>query len=60
MRDDCQHLRAGQAVEQRALAGVGIAHQRHRGHRNRLAPLPLLLAHPAHRVQLALQVVDAA
>jgi hypothetical protein len=52
-------LRAGQAVEERALAGVGVAHQGHRGHRHRLAPLPLLLAHPAHRLQIELQLVDA-
>ena len=49
-----QDLRAGQPVEERALAGVGVAHQRHRGHRHRLAPLALLLAHAAHRVQFEL------
>ena len=54
-----QNLSAGQLVEERTLACVGVADQRHRGHRNRLAPLALLLAHAAHRVQLNLQPVNA-
>ena len=31
-----QHLRAGEPIEQRALARVGVAHQRDRGHGNGL------------------------
>ena len=55
-----QHLRAGEPVEQRALAGVGVAHQRHRRHRHRLAPLALLVAHAAHRFEIELELIDAA
>ncbi len=47
-----QDVSPGQTVEQRAFAGVGVAHQGHGGNRNRFAPLALLPAHTAHRVKI--------
>ena len=55
-----QHLRAGEAVEQRALAGVGVADQGHSGHGNGLAALALLFADAAHGFEIELEMVDAA
>ena len=52
-------MRAGQPVEERALAGVGVAHQGHSRNRNGLAPLALLTANALHRVEIDLQLVDA-
>ena len=43
-----QHVAAGDAVEERALAGVGVADQGDRGHGHGLAALALLAAHAAH------------
>ena len=47
-------------VEQRRLAGVRIAHQRHSRHWGRFAPLPLLRPDAAHVFQLLLHVANAA
>ena len=55
-----QNVRAGEAIEQRALAGVGVADQRNGGHRHRLAALALLPAHAPHRFEIELELVDAA
>ena len=55
-----KHLRAGDRVEQRAFAGVGVADECDGGHGNRLAALALLAAHAAHRVKIALELIDAA
>ena len=55
----CVHLAGGQGIEQRGLAGIGIAHQRHGGG---VCPLPRLaaqLAPGAHGVQPPLQCLDA-
>ena len=60
MRADEQHLRAGDAVEERAFAGVGVADQGDGGHGNRLAALALLLAHAAHGFEIELELIDAA
>ena len=43
---------AGQQVEQRRLAGVGVADQRDGRHRRLVAPLAQLRAAPADRVDL--------
>ena len=50
--------RAGDSVEQRGLARVGVAHDGH--HRDLIfhPPLPLGAAHPSHLLQLLLQLVD--
>ena len=55
-----KHLRPSDGVEERALAGVGVADQSDRGHRNGLAALALLAAHATHRFEIALELVDAA
>ena len=55
-----QHVGLGERIEQRRLPRVRIAHQRHRGHRNRFAPLPLLRPDAAHIFDLLLDVPDAA
>ncbi len=54
-----KHLRAGDRIEEGAFAGVGIAHQCDRRHGNGFTPLALLLAHAAHSIELAFQVIDA-
>ena len=52
-------LRPRQQVEQRRLARVGVADQRHRRHRRLLAPLAQLQPAPAHLLDLAARVADA-
>jgi hypothetical protein len=54
-----QYSGLSQRVEQRAFARVGVPHQRDHGHRDRLAPLPLLAPDLPHRLQLLLHMVDA-
>jgi hypothetical protein len=68
--DRCHEERRGdsalarQAVEERRLAGVRIADERHGRHRALFAPLPQLRTPLAHLIDLALQrrnpVADAA
>ena len=59
MRRGFEHAGLGERIEQRALAGVGIADQRDDGNRHGLAALTLLVADAADRFELALDVVDA-
>ncbi len=54
-----QYVGLGQRIEQRRFAGVGVADQRHRRDRHRLAPLPLLRANAAHVLDLLFDVPDA-
>ena len=54
-----QHLRAGQPVEQRRLAGVGVTHQRDGGQRNGLPLPPLRGAASAHPLQIFIDGLDA-
>jgi hypothetical protein len=55
-----QHLAAGEGAHQRGLAGVGVAHQRHRGEAlAALAASALGLALELHRGDLELQLGDA-
>ena len=46
-------------VEERRLAGVGVADQRHRRHRRLVTPLARLRPPPAHRVDLLRDHADA-
>jgi hypothetical protein len=52
------HVRFGKSVEQRGFSRVRIADQRHQGHRNRFAPLPLLRPYAAHIFDLLFDVPD--
>ena len=54
-----EHAGFGERVEQRALAGVGVADQRDDRDRHGLAALALLAADAANRLELLLDVVDA-
>src|SRR5581483_4587674 len=53
-----EHLRTRERIEERALARVGVADQGHRRHGHGLAPLPLLLADPAHSFEIKLELID--
>ncbi len=54
-----QHARAGQAVEQRRLAGVGVADQRHDRIRHAAARLAVQAAGALHVFEVALVADDA-
>ena len=53
-------VRAGDGVEQRGFPGVGVAHDGHHGDLVLAAALALGGTHPAHLLQLPLQLVDLA
>ncbi len=54
------HVRAGQSVQERRLAGVGIAGERDERHRAAQAPRPLRAARARHALDTRLQDLDAA
>ncbi len=56
----CEHLRAGDGVEERAFAGVGVADEGDRGYGNGFAALALLAANAANGLEVALEQIDAA
>jgi len=56
----CEDPGAGERVEERALAGVGVSDQGDGGDGNGLAALALLLADAADGVEVELELVDAA
>ena len=51
-------VRMGETVEQRRLAGVGVAHQRHRRIRHSLAGRALQCPRPTYFLELVLQLAD--
>jgi len=53
-------VRAGEGVEERALAGVGVADERDGGHGDGFATLALLAAHAADGLEIELELVDSA
>jgi len=55
-----EHLRAGDGVEERAFAGVGIADERDGGDRYGFATLALLAADAANGFERELEVINAA
>ena len=55
-----ENMRAGERIEERALAGVGVADEGDRGHGNRFAALALLAAHAADGFEIDFELVDAA
>ena len=54
-----EHMAAGDAVEKRALACVGVSDQGNRGNGNGLAALTLLAAHAAHSLQVLFELINA-
>ena len=61
MRDGREHLRAGDRVEERAFAGIGVADESDGGHGNRFAALALLPARRGGRIRaIELELIDAA
>ena len=52
-------IRLRQPVEQRGLAGIGVADERHRRHIDLVAPLAQLRSAPPHDVDLVLQRLHA-
>ena len=54
------HVSLCEGVEQRGLSRIRVPHQRHRCHRNRFAPLPLLCPDAAHIFDLLFDMPDAA
>jgi hypothetical protein len=55
-----QDICTRQPIEQRALAGIGITHQCHCGHRYGFATLPLLSPNALYRVEIDLELIDPA
>ncbi len=53
------HVGAGQAVEQRRLAGIGVADQRHDAVRHALAACAMQAARGLNLLQFALELGDA-
>src|SRR5579863_123838 len=54
-----QHLCTSHPIEQRAFARIGVADQRHRGHRYSLAALALLAPNTLYRIEIEFDLVDA-
>ena len=55
-----ENVCAGEGIEERAFAGVGVANESDRGHGNRFAALALLLAHAADGFKILFEMVNAA
>jgi len=55
-----EYLGAGDRVEERAFAGVGVADESHGGNGDSFAALTLLAADAANGVKIAFELIDAA